>query len=108
VHSRRIPLFQDPGGVQALKTGFTREAGYNLAIAAWREGQRFLLIVMGAQTRSLSFRDAKQLLRYGFIESGFEIAEEPRQPTPPPARRPKNERRRHAVVPTRPAVVSPR
>ena len=63
---------------------------------------------MGAQTRSLSFRDAKQLLRYGFIESGFEIAEEPRQPTLPPARRPKNERRRHAVVPTRPAAVSPR
>ena len=36
VYSRRIPLFQDPGGVQALKTGFTREAGYNLAISAWR------------------------------------------------------------------------
>ena len=108
VHSRRIPLFQDPGGVQALKTGFTREAGYNLAIAAWREGQRFLLIVMGAQTRSLSFRDAKQLLRYGFVESGFAIAEEqPRRPTPTPGRRP-NERRRHAVVPTRPAAVSPR
>ncbi len=107
VHSRRIPLFQDPGGVQALKTGFTREAGYNLAIAAWREGQRFLLIVMGAQTRSLSFRDAKQLLRYGFVESGFEIAEEPRRPMPTPARRP-NERRRHAVVPTRPAAVSTR
>ena len=97
VHSRRIPLFQDPGGVQALKTGFTREAGYNLAIAAWREGQRFLLIVMGAQTRSLSFRDAKQLLRYGFVESGFELPEEPRKPVPAPARRP-NERRRHASV----------
>ena len=98
VHSRRIPLFQDPGGVQALKTGFTREAGYNLAIAAWREGQRFLLIVMGAQTRSLSFRDAKQLLRYGFVESGFEPAEEPRRPAPAPSRRP-SERRRHATVP---------
>ncbi|HTY77299.1 MAG TPA: D-alanyl-D-alanine carboxypeptidase family protein [Candidatus Bathyarchaeia archaeon] len=97
VHSRRIPLFQDPGGVQALKTGFTREAGYNLAIAAWREGQRFLLIVMGAQTRSLSFRDAKQLLRYGFVESGFEAPEEPRKPAPAPARR-NNDRRRHASV----------
>jgi D-alanyl-D-alanine carboxypeptidase len=105
VHSRRIPLFQDPGGVQALKTGFTREAGYNLAIAAWREGQRFLLIVMGAQTRSLSFRDAKQLLRYGFVESGFEPAEEPRRPTPTPSRRP-SERRRHATVPAKhPAVI---
>ena len=59
VYSRRIPLFQDPGGVQALKTGFTREAGYNLAISAWRVGQHFVLIVLGSQTRSLSFRDAK-------------------------------------------------
>jgi D-alanyl-D-alanine carboxypeptidase len=98
VHSRRIPLFQDPGGVQALKTGFTREAGYNLAIAAWRAGQRFLLIVLGSQTRSLSFRDAQQLLRYGFAESGIESVEAPRRP--PPARRPPRrppERRRHAA-----------
>ena len=103
VHSRRIPLFQDPGGVQALKTGFTREAGYNLAIAAWRAGQRFLLIVLGSQTRSLSFRDAQQLLRYGFVESGIEPAEAPRRPAlPPPMRRPPD-RRRHAAV----AVVHP-
>ena len=97
VHSRRIPLFQDPGGVQALKTGFTREAGYNLAIAAWRAGQRFLLIVLGSQTRSLSFRDAQQLLRYGFVEAGIESVEAPRRPAPPPPRRP-TERRRHAAL----------
>ena len=102
VHSRRIPLFQDPGGVQALKTGFTREAGYNLAIAAWRAGQRFLLIVMGAQTRSLSFRDAKQLLRYGFAEAGIEPPEEPRRPAPSPVRRPGERRRQAAVVTTHP------
>src|SRR5207247_1249466 len=30
VYARHIPLFSDPGGVQALKTGFTQEAGYNL------------------------------------------------------------------------------
>ena len=96
VHSRRIPLFQDPGGVQALKTGFTREAGYNLAIAAWRAGQRFLLIVLGSQTRSLSFRDAQQLLRYGFAETGMGSADEPRRPALPPARRPPD-RRRHAA-----------
>jgi serine-type D-Ala-D-Ala carboxypeptidase (penicillin-binding protein 5/6) len=96
VHARRIPLFQDPGGMQALKTGFTREAGYNLAIAAWRAGQRFLLIVLGSQTRSLSFRDAQQLLRYGFAETGIESADEPRRPAPP-TRRP-TDRRRHAAV----------
>jgi serine-type D-Ala-D-Ala carboxypeptidase (penicillin-binding protein 5/6) len=104
VHARRIPLFQDPGGVQALKTGFTREAGYNLAIAAWRAGQRFLLIVMGAQTRSLSFRDAQQLLRYGFIESGIEPPETPRKPAlPPPTRRPPDRRRHGAVAAVHPA-----
>jgi D-alanyl-D-alanine carboxypeptidase (penicillin-binding protein 5/6) len=112
VHSRRIPLFQDPGGVQALKTGFTRAAGYNLAIAAWREGQRFLLIVMGAQTRSLSFRDAQQLLRYGFGESGIEQPEAPRRPAlPPPTRRPPDRRRRAAVrssIPLHLKVYSPR
>jgi len=76
VYSRRIPLFQDPGGVQALKTGFTREAGYNLAVSAWKSGQQFVLIVLGAQTRSQSFRDAKTVLRYGFYEAGLEAAPE--------------------------------
>lgn len=78
VYSRRIPLFEDPGGVQALKTGFTNEAGYNLAIAAWNDGQRYLLIVLGAQTRSQSFRDARWLLRYGGFPGGtVETALEP-------------------------------
>jgi len=87
VYARRIPLFDDPGGVQALKTGFTNEAGYNLAIAAWRAGQRFLLIVLGSQTRSLSFRDARKLLQYGFIANGLDIGDDPpRRPAPPPRR----------------------
>ena len=88
VYARRIPLFQDPGGVQALKTGFTREAGYNLAVAAWKAGEQFVLIVLGAQTRSLSFRDARALLEYGFRESGIETAPEPRRALPPPTRPP--------------------
>lgn len=94
VFSRRIPLFKDPGGVEALKTGFTNEAGYNLAVAAWRAGQQFLLIVLGSQTRNLSFRDAKALLRYGFHESGFEPEEEPRRPDPGPSRSPSHRRSR--------------
>src|SRR5262249_62312519 len=104
-HTRRTPLSQAPGAVQAPKPGFTREAGHDLAIAAWREGQRFLLIVLGAQTRSLPFRDAKQLLRYGFVESGFEIPPEPKRPTP--TRRP-NERRRQASVAVKHLGASPR
>jgi D-alanyl-D-alanine carboxypeptidase len=72
VYARHIPLFSDPGGVQALKTGFTQEAGYNLAVSAWRGGQQFLMIVLGARTRALSFLDAKKLLHYGFVETGLE------------------------------------
>lgn len=98
VYSRRIPLFQDPGGVQALKTGFTREAGYNLAISAWKSGQHFVLIVLGSQTRSLSFRDAKTVLRYGFYETGLEIA-----PAPPTKRRGKP-----TLPPRRPSERRPR
>jgi D-alanyl-D-alanine carboxypeptidase len=89
VYSRNIPLFHDPGGVQALKTGFTREAGYNLAVAAWRAGERFLLIVLGAHTRSLSYRDARAVLEYGFHETGIDppVVEPPhRRPSLPPRR----------------------
>jgi D-alanyl-D-alanine carboxypeptidase len=82
VYSRHIPLFNDPGGVQALKTGFTNEAGYNLAVSAWRDGQQFLMILLGARTRSLSFVDARKILRYGFVEAGLEA------PRPAPVRKP--------------------
>jgi D-alanyl-D-alanine carboxypeptidase len=73
VFQRRIPLFRDPGGVTALKTGFTLEAGYNVAVAAGRAGQRLLCVVLGAETRGMSFIDAGRLLRFGFGEP----------PTPP-------------------------
>lgn len=94
LYARRIPLFRDPGGVEALKTGFTREAGYNLAVMAWRAGERFVLIVLGAQTRSLSFRDARALLQYGFHESGIETAPDPPRRPVAPTRRPSERRSR--------------
>ncbi len=86
VYARRIPLFNDPGGVEALKTGYTHEAGFNLAVAAWRAGQQFVMIVLGSQTRGLSFRDAKKLLRYGFVETG--LAEDRDEPRRVPVRKP--------------------
>lgn len=87
VYARHIPLFNDPGGVQALKTGFTREAGYNLAVSAWRGGQQFVMIVLGSRTRSLSFLDAKRLLHYAFVEAGLEPDERPEPRRPFRARR---------------------
>jgi len=85
VYARHISLFNDPGGVQALKTGFTREAGYNLAVSAWRAGQQFVMIVLGAQTRAQSFLDGKKLLRYGFVEAGL-ASQDDLRPHPTPKR----------------------
>jgi D-alanyl-D-alanine carboxypeptidase len=82
IFTRRIPLFDDPGGVEALKTGFTREAGYNLAVTTLKAGQKFFMIVLGAQTRGLSFRDARKILHYGFVEAGLE------RPSAPAAKAP--------------------
>jgi serine-type D-Ala-D-Ala carboxypeptidase (penicillin-binding protein 5/6) len=65
---RRIPLFQDPGGVTALKTGFTLASGYNLTVAAGKAGHRLLCVILGAETRGLSFLDAGRLLKFGFGE----------------------------------------
>jgi len=81
-YTRNIPLFRDPGGVEALKTGFTREAGYNLAVTAWRAGQQFLMIVLGAKTRRQSFVEAQRMFHYGFVEAGLE-KDEPRRSTRP-------------------------
>ena len=86
VYARHIPLFNDPLGVQALKTGFTLEAGYNLAVSAWRDGQQFIMIVLGSRTRTSSFLDAKKLLKYGFVEAGLDTAPEASPPPKRPAR----------------------
>jgi D-alanyl-D-alanine carboxypeptidase (penicillin-binding protein 5/6) len=102
VYSRQIPLFRQPGGVQALKTGFTNEAGYNLAVASWRNGQRLLCIVLGAQSRNLSFLDAQKLFQYGFARMGLDWPEEERRP---PAK--KRARARLSLPDRRPSESGP-
>lgn len=68
LYRREIPLFRDPGGVSALKTGFTLEAGYNVAVVAGRAEQRLLCVVLGAGSRRRSFAEAQRLLKFGFGE----------------------------------------
>ena len=63
-YRRNITLFRDPGEIGALKTGFTGEAGYNLALAARHTGRPVLLVVLGASTRASSFADARRLLQH--------------------------------------------
>lgn len=86
VFTRPAPPLLAPGEVQAFKTGFTSEAGYNLAVAAWLDGQRLLGVVLGAPSRGRSFLDAQRLLRFGAVEAGLELPTSPR-PAPPTRRR---------------------
>jgi D-alanyl-D-alanine carboxypeptidase len=79
LYQRRISLFRDPGGVDALKTGFTLEAGYNLTVAAGKAGHRLLCVILGAETRGLSFLDAGRLLKFGFGEPAKEVKRPPRR-----------------------------
>lgn len=82
LYARRIPLLDHPWGVEALKTGFTHEAGYNLVVAASRGGQGFVAVLLGAHSRRLSFKDAQKLLQYGFVQSGVEPPERERPALP--------------------------
>jgi len=53
-------------GVDGIKTGYTVDAGYNLAASAKRDGKRIVVVVLGA--RSIAARDARvaNLLELGF------------------------------------------
>jgi hypothetical protein len=54
------------------------------------------MIVLGSRSRSLSFLDAKRLLRFGFVEAGLE---EPVEPKPRPRRPSRARRARPSATP---------
>jgi D-alanyl-D-alanine carboxypeptidase (penicillin-binding protein 5/6) len=58
-------LLSSYDGVIGVKTGNTREAGYCLVAAAQRGGQTFIAVVLKSQEQAV-WRDARQLLDYGF------------------------------------------
>lgn len=63
-YSRRVPLLASGTGVVAIKTGFTWEAGYNVA-AAWRAGKELRIgVVLGATSRAASFTDVERLMAW--------------------------------------------
>ncbi|HEU4963572.1 MAG TPA: D-alanyl-D-alanine carboxypeptidase family protein [Bacilli bacterium] len=53
-------------GLDGLKTGFTDEAGYNLAGTAERDGFRILSIELGAPNDAARVDDTIRILDYGF------------------------------------------
>jgi D-alanyl-D-alanine carboxypeptidase (penicillin-binding protein 5/6) len=65
----RNPLLQaDVPGVDGMKTGFTKEAGYGLVASANRDGRRLIMVVAGLERLRERRSEAEALLEYAFRE----------------------------------------
>lgn len=53
-------------GADGIKTGYTREAGYNFLGSAVRDGRRLVMVLAGARTHFERDAAAKALLEWGF------------------------------------------
>ncbi|QIG51334.1 D-alanyl-D-alanine carboxypeptidase [Nordella sp. HKS 07] len=66
MQKNRNPLLVDYPGADGMKTGYTKEAGYNLVGSAMRDGRRLVLVVAGAATLEERRREAQKILDWGF------------------------------------------
>ncbi|MDG2003495.1 MAG: D-alanyl-D-alanine carboxypeptidase, partial [Novosphingobium sp.] len=55
-------------GADGIKTGFTREAGFNFLGSAERDGRRLVMVVAGAKTGGERTKAARAFLEWGFSE----------------------------------------
>jgi D-alanyl-D-alanine carboxypeptidase (penicillin-binding protein 5/6) len=59
-------LLETDKRVDGLKTGYLSDAGYHILVSANEGEQRFIAVVMGADTSQQRDQDALKLLEYGF------------------------------------------
>ena len=62
----RNPLLSLGIGVDGMKTGHTKEAGYGLVASAVQEGKRLIVVVMGLENENQRRDEAVKLLEWGF------------------------------------------
>lgn len=68
-----LPEFAGPhayAGMDGLKAYGSEQEGYSLAGTAQRDGQRLIVVILGADSREKSFQAAGRLLDYGYARSG--------------------------------------
>ena len=53
-------------GADGIKTGYTRQAGYNFLGSAERNGRRLVMVIAGVPTIPIRNQTARDLLRWGF------------------------------------------
>ena len=77
-------LLKTYSGVDGLKTGYIRAAGFNIATSAQRDGKRLIGIVLGGRTSKWRDRKMAHLLNIGFNRlQTLQVVEE-REKSPPP------------------------
>jgi D-alanyl-D-alanine carboxypeptidase (penicillin-binding protein 5/6) len=64
----RNPLLRRNMGVDGLKTGYTREAGYGLTASAERDGRRIITVVNGLDRPSKRASESARLIEWAFRE----------------------------------------
>lgn len=62
----RDPLLGLVEGADGIKTGHTREAGYNFLGSAQRDGRRLMLVVAGARSEAQRAAASRALIDWGF------------------------------------------
>jgi D-alanyl-D-alanine carboxypeptidase (penicillin-binding protein 5/6) len=62
----RNPLLNLVNGVDGLKTGFIKEAGYGIVASAKQENRRLIVVVSGVATADERRDEARRLLDWGF------------------------------------------
>lgn len=66
----RNPFAGRAVGADGVKTGHTREAGYNFLGSAERDGRRLMLVVSGASSEAVRAKAATNLLEWGYRDWG--------------------------------------
>jgi D-alanyl-D-alanine carboxypeptidase (penicillin-binding protein 5/6) len=64
--SNHDPVTGVVDGADGIKTGYTRQAGYNFLGSAERGGRRLIMVIAAAPTAPIRDKTARDLLRWGF------------------------------------------
>ena len=62
----RNPLLGLNIGVDGLKTGYTRKAGYSLVASGKRDGRRIIVVISGLKAKKDRETEARKLLEWGY------------------------------------------
>ncbi len=88
---RSLGLLNDNFGVEAVKTAWTREAGFSLVATARKDDRRLMVVVLKARNRVQRELAARALLRYGFAraaranpDGAMQASPHPELPAAPP------------------------